>query len=90
MLLDDCITNIYDIQLFIVEIKRKEFWENDNPTLISHSIRRTKLYNDVFTLLSNDEILEEYPLKIRFSNKVAIDTGGVCRDMFVGFWEDEY
>ena len=44
----------------------------------------------MFTLLSNDEILEEYPLKIRFSNEVAIDTGGVCRDMFSGFWEDAY
>ena len=35
-------------------------------------------------------MLDEFPLRIRFANEVAVDTGGVCRDMFSGFWKEVY
>ena len=41
-------------------------------------------------LFSKDEVLQEYPLKIKFVNEIAYDGGGVCRDMFSGFWNEAY
>ena len=41
-------------------------------------------------LLSDEKVLEEFPLRIRFAGEIAFDTGGVCRDMFSAYWEQAY
>ena len=43
-----------------------------------------RLYSD-FSWLVN-----EYPFRIAFDNEEAIDTGGVTRDMFSGFWKGAF
>jgi len=48
------------------------------------------VFQDTYELLSKDEVLEEFPLKIRFAKEKAIDYGGVCRDLFSAFWEHAY
>lgn len=44
------------------------------------------------TLYKNnrEQILQEYPLRIRFQGERAIDLGGVARDMFSAFYEEAY
>ena len=55
-----------------------------------HTINRKSVYDDVLLLFENDEILKEFPLTISFANELAVDTGGVCREMFSAFWEAAY
>lgn len=43
-----------------------------------------KLYTDF------SEIASENPFRIAFDDEEAIDTGGVCRDMFSGFWKTAF
>ena len=45
---------------------------------------------DVIALFSIEDVLYHYPLKIQFIGERAIDTGGVCRDMFDKFWLATY
>ena len=45
---------------------------------------------DVITLFSTEDVLYHYPLKIHFIGERAIDTGGVCRNMFDAFWLATY
>lgn len=45
---------------------------------------------DVIALFSTEDVLYHYPLKIHFIGERAIDTGGVCRDMFDEFWLATY
>lgn len=37
-----------------------------------------------------DDVIKEFPFRIEYLNERAVDTGGVCRDMFSGFWEEAY
>ena len=57
-----------------------------------HSVRRAHLYEDCLQLYSEnlDRILKEFPFRITYVGKRAIDTGGVSRDMFSAFWECAY
>lgn len=57
---------------------------------VTHSIRRSNLYNDVLKLFDKPEVLSHYPLRISFVSEMAVDVGGVCRDMLSGFWEEAY
>ena len=41
-------------------------------------------------LFSKEDILAEFPLRIKFADEVALDLGGVCQEMFVAFWEEAY
>lgn len=41
-------------------------------------------------LLSKDNVLAEFPLRIKFAGELAVDGGGVCRDMFSAYWEEAY
>ena len=45
---------------------------------------------EAIALFSNEAVLFHYPLKIRFIGERAINTGGMCRDMFNEFWEAVY
>lgn len=53
------------------------------------SIMRDTVYDDVIKLYKTDiiQILRDYPFRIKFKDERAVDTGGVCRDLFSGFWE---
>lgn len=55
-----------------------------------HLIDRTKVYEEVIDLYQNDELLKEFPMYIKFRGEMAIDHGGVQRDMFSAFWEQAY
>ena len=61
-----------------------------NTTKLPHVIDRSNVYKDMLALFSEDKVLEEFPLRIKFRNEPAFDSGGVCRDLFSAFWEDVY
>ena len=71
---------------------RLEFVKKICPVNLSipHVIGRKNLYEDTLALFPDDKILQEFPLQIRFSNEPAIDSGGVCQDLFSAFWEEAY
>ena len=68
--------------------RRNAFWSNmlceeGSP----HLIRRDYIYEDVLKLYEDiDDIVNEHPFRIAFDDEEAIDSGGVSRDMFSGFW----
>ena len=83
------------IALYVAaEDKRLEFVKQicpvTPPILTAHVIRQKEVFRDTLELLRKDKVLEEFPLKLQFSNEQAIDYGGVCRDMFSAFWEHAY
>ena len=52
-----------------------------------HLIRRDHVYNNVLELYKDfSAIATEFPVCVAFDDEQAIDTGGVARDMFSGFW----
>ena len=55
-----------------------------------HEINRRCVYDDVISLFEDEEVLKEFPLRISFTSEIAIDCGGVCREMFSAFWEAAY
>lgn len=59
---------------------------------LPRSVSRNNVYSDVVDMFRDNavDILKEYPLRIRYDGEQAIDTGGVCRDMFSAFWSDVY
>lgn len=81
--------------LIAVGLIRKEFVTNDLTTHIAKPRRfnRGTIYEDVIGTYDDDlcEVLSEYPFKVVFQGEEqAVDTGGVCRDMFSCFWEAAY
>lgn len=56
-----------------------------------HEIRRHQVYQNVLDLYRNNpRIFTEYPFRVKFVDEMAIDAGGVSRDMFSAFWVDAY
>lgn len=57
-----------------------------------HLIRRNKLYEDVNTLYEKfeEQVEDEFPFRVCFDDEQAVDSGGVSRDMFSGYWEEVY
>ena len=55
-----------------------------------HLIDRARVYEEVIDLYQNDDILKEFPIYIKFKGEMAVDHGGVHRDMFSAFWEQAY
>ena len=55
-----------------------------------HTVRRDGIFEDVMALHSKEDVLTEFPLRIKFAGEVAVDLGGVCREMFAAFWEEAY
>ena len=53
-----------------------------------HTIRRAHAMEDVIKLYRQGQIVRECPLRIAFSGEIAIDHGGVSREMFSLFWEE--
>ena len=59
---------------------------------IPRPINRSKIYADVMETYEENvlEVIREFPFRIRFEGEKAVDTGGVCRDMYSSFWETAY
>ena len=55
-----------------------------------HSIERMNVYEDVLDLYQEGSIVGECPIFIDFKGELAIDEGGVQRDMYSAFWEQAY
>lgn len=53
-------------------------------------VNRSKVYEDVLAMFSDESIAQEYPLFIKFCDERAVDEGGVSRDMLSAFWERAY
>lgn len=84
---------LHIIESIVIEReKRTEFCQTNlqDPTIYKHEIQRSSLYEDVLKLYSDESVVYSYPLRIAFIDEMAIDLGGVCRDMFAGFWEIAY
>lgn len=56
----------------------------------NYPVRRRNLYDDVLKLFSDEGVMEKCPLHIKFVEEMALDCGGVSRDMLSGFWEEAY
>lgn len=59
---------------------------------IPHVVDRMNLYNDVISLytVECEKMLSEYPVRVRFKDELAVDIGGVTRDMFSAFYSEAY
>ena len=79
--------------LFLVDEARERFMIDEMNTHhgLPRALRRDNIYQDVMDLYIEDaDQLSEFPFRVRYENEKAIDTGGVCRDMFSAFWEKAY
>ena len=52
---------------------------------ITRVVDRNTLFNDVISLYRHGDIIKEYPIQIEFATEMAIDAGGVTREMFSAF-----
>ena len=59
---------------------------------MTYNVDRENLFDSVVTLYQSkaNQLLNEYPLHIRFAKERAINAGGVSRDMFSAFYEEAY
>ncbi len=55
-----------------------------------HEVSRENVFNDVIELYTKGDIIREYPISIVFTGEIAVDAGGVQRDMYSAFWEKAY
>ena len=54
------------------------------------TIDRANLYEDVLDVYREGDIVQEYPLFIKYEGEKAVDEGGVQRDMLSAFWAEAY
>ena len=55
-----------------------------------HSVHRSSLFDNVVKIYREKSILCEFPIHMEFEGEMAVDQGGVTRDMYSGFWEECY
>ena len=91
LILRYCNFSVYCVYLS-VDAKRLEYIQTTCTAkpILPHIIRRSNIFIDVIDLFQNSEALKEFPLQIHFQDEIAFDSGGVCRDMLSGFWEEAY
>ena len=53
-----------------------------------HVVDRENLYEDVIDMYREGDIVENYPLVVKYKGEKAIDDGGIQQDMFSAFWSD--
>ena len=59
-----------------------------NQTFLSCTVRRSHLYDDTLSLFADDDLANEHPFYVEFKDELAVDCGGVARDLLSGFWEE--
>ena len=59
---------------------------------LPHLIERNDVFTSVMAMYQEKlpDILQEYPFRIRFKGEMAVDVGGVARDMYSAFFEEAY
>lgn len=57
---------------------------------VLHTVNRSCVYTNVLKMYSDQTILREFPMHVEFDGEMAIDQGGVTRDMYLAFWEECY
>ncbi len=57
---------------------------------LAHRINRKNILKDVIGLYRDSNIINEYPIVIKFVGEIGIDAGGIQRDMFSSFWTETY
>ena len=62
---------------------------NTSPGLL-RSVSRSNILQNVLAIFREKAIPFEYPMNIEFTDEMAVDTGGVTREMFSLFWEKCY
>jgi len=86
-----CSTHYQRILYFTVAAREKQQFSASLEGMrhaSSHVISHENVYQDVMDLYSSSAstIIKE-PLQVTFEGEMALDAGGVCRDMFSAFWE---
>ena len=51
---------------------------------VPHIIDRKDIFSTVLQLFDSENIVREYPMHISFKGEIAVDTGGVFREMVLG------
>ena len=59
-------------------------------TLVKNTLLTMLQYMKMSTLYRDGEILKQFPIYIEYIGEMAVDYGGVQRDMFSAFWEKAY
>lgn len=78
---------------YLAKEERISFLTSPNPEPgMVHSVRRSHIYDDVIKLYTEmcSVLVNEYPFFVQFCDELAVDTGGVTRDMFSAFFDDLY
>ena len=55
-----------------------------------HTISREGVYEDVLKLYVSSDVLHHYPVMMHFNGEMALDGGGIKRDVFAAFFEEMY
>ena len=75
----------------LADAKRTQFaTEKFTEPHIARLVDRGNIFNQVIDLFSDDHFLKEYPVYIQFERELAVDSGGVRRDMLSAFWDEAY
>ena len=61
-----------------------------NLTYGIYTVSREGIYQDVLELYGSDGFLSHYPVAMEFKGELALDAGGVKRDVFATFFEEMY
>ena len=83
---------IFHVNFLTVNEMRHKFMSDNTHQGLGRAFHRDHVYEDVIKTYEDnlEEILKDYPFRVRFINEKAVDIGGVCRDLFSAFWEDSY
>ena len=57
---------------------------------VLRSVHRSSVFDDVLKIYREKSILREFPIHVEFEGEMAVDQGGVTRDMYSAFWEECY
>ena len=81
---------IFAILYFVADYKRREFVIKKcmKQQGLPHTMDCKNVFQDVMGLFAQDEVLDEYPLRIKFNGELGYDCDGVCRDMFSAYWDE--
>ena len=55
-----------------------------------HIVNRFTIFEDVIKMYKEERMVMEFPTFIQFEDELAIDAGGVTREIFSAFWEKAY
>ncbi len=62
----------------------------ETKLLRQFDIKREDVYNGTLKVYSNAAVLDSFPARFRFEGEIAVDQGGVSRDLFSAFWKEAF